>query len=84
MSARMQLTEAEVEFDDLGSGLPILLLHGFPATRYLWSQVVPVLVSQGIASWRRTSSATVPLPPGLVAVSIWRARHGGCGSCSTD
>jgi pimeloyl-ACP methyl ester carboxylesterase len=43
----MQLTEAEVEFDDLGGGVPILLLHGFPATRYLWSQVVPALVSQG-------------------------------------
>jgi pimeloyl-ACP methyl ester carboxylesterase len=43
----MHLTEAEVEFDDLGDGAPILLLHGFPATRYLWSQVVPALVSQG-------------------------------------
>lgn len=47
MSARMQLTEAEVEFDDPGVGIPMLLLHGFPATRYLWSQVVPALVSQG-------------------------------------
>ena len=47
MSARVQLTTAEVEFDDLGAGTPILLLHGFPATRYLWSQVTPVLVGQG-------------------------------------
>lgn len=47
MPARMQLTDADVEFDDLGDGVPILLLHGFPATRYLWSQVVPLLVTQG-------------------------------------
>lgn len=46
MSARVQLGDAEVEFDDLGSGTPILLLHGFPATRYLWSQVIPALVEQ--------------------------------------
>ncbi len=47
MPARMELTDADLEFDDLGAGVPILLLHGFPATRYLWSQVVPVLVTQG-------------------------------------
>ena len=47
MSARVQLTDAEVEFDDLGAGAPVLLLHGFPATRYLWSEVTPVLVGQG-------------------------------------
>jgi 2-hydroxymuconate-semialdehyde hydrolase len=43
----MHLTEAEVEFDDLGDGIPILLLHGFPATRYLWSEVLPALVARG-------------------------------------
>ena len=43
----MHLTEAEVEFDDLGGGVSILLLHGFPATRYLWSQVAPLLVLHG-------------------------------------
>ena len=47
MHARMQLTQAEVEFEQLGDGVPILLLHGFPATRYLWSQVAPALASQG-------------------------------------
>jgi pimeloyl-ACP methyl ester carboxylesterase len=47
MSARVQLSAAQVEFDDLGAGTPILLLHGFPATRYLWSQVTPRLVEQG-------------------------------------
>jgi 2-hydroxymuconate-semialdehyde hydrolase len=47
MSARLQLTAAEMEFDDRGTGPPILLLHGFPATRHLWSQVTPVLVAEG-------------------------------------
>jgi pimeloyl-ACP methyl ester carboxylesterase len=47
MSARVQLAGAEVELEDVGAGIPILLLHGFPATRYLWSQVTPVLVARG-------------------------------------
>lgn len=44
---RVQLSDAEIEFDDLGAGVPVLLLHGFPATRQLWSQVAPFLVAQG-------------------------------------
>jgi pimeloyl-ACP methyl ester carboxylesterase len=44
---RVELSNAAVEFDDAGAGAPILLLHGFPATRYLWSQVVPLLVAGG-------------------------------------
>ena len=47
MPVRVQLTDAEVEFDDPGAGTPVLLLHGFPATRYLWSQVTPVLIARG-------------------------------------
>ncbi len=34
-----------IELDDLGAGQPVLFLHGFPATRYLWSHVVPLLVN---------------------------------------
>jgi len=30
-------------FDDVGSGAPMLLLHGFPATRRLWRNVIPLL-----------------------------------------
>lgn len=44
---RVQLIDAEIEFDDFGAGVPVLLLHGFPATRQLWSQVAPLLVAQG-------------------------------------
>jgi pimeloyl-ACP methyl ester carboxylesterase len=44
----LELSNAVIEFDDAGVGTPVLLLHGFPATRYLWSQVVPLLVKRGI------------------------------------
>jgi pimeloyl-ACP methyl ester carboxylesterase len=47
MATRIQLSHAIVELDDVGEGHPVLLLHGFPATRYLWSQVVPLLVKAG-------------------------------------
>jgi len=33
--------------DDSGSGPPVLLVHGFPATRGLWKDVAPRLVSAG-------------------------------------
>ena len=33
--------------DDVGSGPPVLLLHGFPATRRLWKDVTPLLVEAG-------------------------------------
>ena len=36
------------EFDDIGSGPPLLLLHGFPTTRRLWKGVAPRLVSAGV------------------------------------
>jgi len=35
-------------FDDSGSGTPMLLVHGFPATRRLWQAVVPLLAANGI------------------------------------
>jgi pimeloyl-ACP methyl ester carboxylesterase len=47
MSTTIQLTDATIVVDDAGEGLPVLLLHGFPATRHLWSQVVPLLLDAG-------------------------------------
>ena len=44
----LELTNAVVEFDDAGGGAPVLLLHGFPATRYLWSEVIPLLVGREV------------------------------------
>lgn len=34
--------------DDAGEGPPVLLLHGFPATRALWKAVAPRLVEAGL------------------------------------
>jgi 2-hydroxymuconate-semialdehyde hydrolase len=47
MSRTIKLEQAEIAFDDIGDGDPVLLLHGFPATRHLWSQVAPMLAAAG-------------------------------------
>jgi pimeloyl-ACP methyl ester carboxylesterase len=36
-------TTSPLAFDDIGAGSPMLLLHGFPATRRLWQHVIPRL-----------------------------------------
>jgi haloacetate dehalogenase len=33
----------QIAFEESGSGFPIVLLHGFPRTRRLWSKVTPAL-----------------------------------------
>ena len=43
----LQIADVRICFEDEGSGAPVLLLHGFPATRYLWSRVTPRLVRAG-------------------------------------
>ena len=48
MPTSLHLKSAELTLDDAGSGTPILMLHGFPATRLLWRDVVPMLVGQGL------------------------------------
>jgi pimeloyl-ACP methyl ester carboxylesterase len=47
MPTTVRLADADIALDDVGCGAPILLLHGFPATRLLWHEVVPVLVEHG-------------------------------------
>lgn len=47
MTTNVQVTDATITLDDIGEGLPVLLLHGFPATRYLWSRVAPLLAATG-------------------------------------
>jgi 2-hydroxymuconate-semialdehyde hydrolase len=47
MSRTIKLEQAQIAFDDIGEGDPVLLLHGFPATRHLWSQVAPMLAAAG-------------------------------------
>jgi len=43
----IQLADATIALDDAGEGAPVLLLHGFPSTRRLWSRVAPSLVEAG-------------------------------------
>ena len=47
MSSTINLGQAQIALDDIGAGDPVLLLHGFPATRHLWSQVAPMLAAAG-------------------------------------
>jgi 2-hydroxymuconate-semialdehyde hydrolase len=47
MIRNVRLGDVTVTVDDTGNGAPILLLHGFPSTRHLWSRVVPSLVDAG-------------------------------------
>ena len=42
-----QIGEVSVCLEDQGQGEPLLLLHGFPATRRLWARVGPLLVDLG-------------------------------------
>jgi 2-hydroxymuconate-semialdehyde hydrolase len=41
------VTGATIAVDDTGEGVPVLLLHGFPATRHLWSRVAPLMRHAG-------------------------------------
>jgi len=47
MFTSIRCTDATIALDDTGKGDPVLLLHGFPATRYLWSRVAPLLTDAG-------------------------------------
>lgn len=45
--AVIQVADVRIALDDAGEGAPVLLLHGFPSTRRLWSRVAPSLVEAG-------------------------------------
>jgi len=47
LASTIQIRDVRVCLEDEGDGSPLLLLHGFPATRHLWSRVAPLLVSAG-------------------------------------
>jgi pimeloyl-ACP methyl ester carboxylesterase len=47
VSTIVQVREATIYLEDKGEGFPLLLLHGFPATRYLWVRVAPELLDAG-------------------------------------
>jgi pimeloyl-ACP methyl ester carboxylesterase len=47
LTTTLELREVSVRLEDEGKGPALLLLHGFPATRHLWSLVAPQLLSAG-------------------------------------
>jgi len=47
MAKSIRVTDATITLQDAGEGVPVLLLHGFPATRHLWSSVAPLLTDAG-------------------------------------
>lgn len=47
MATDIRIGEVRICLEDRGNGPALLLLHGFPATRYLWSGVIPLLVDSG-------------------------------------
>ncbi|MGA2188379.1 MAG: alpha/beta hydrolase [Steroidobacteraceae bacterium] len=47
MTTDIPVTGAAITLDDAGEGTPVLLLHGFPSHRRLWSRVAPALIEAG-------------------------------------
>lgn len=47
MASQIRIGDVRICLEDQGSGPALLLLHGFPATRYLWSRVSPLLADSG-------------------------------------
>jgi pimeloyl-ACP methyl ester carboxylesterase len=47
MLIRLQLADAQIVAQVCGEGAPLLMLHGFPATRQLWDPMVEILIARG-------------------------------------
>jgi 2-hydroxymuconate-semialdehyde hydrolase len=43
---RARLAAGEVAYVDLGEGPPVVLLHGFPTSSFLWRREIPLLASR--------------------------------------
>jgi haloalkane dehalogenase len=44
---RIKVLDSEMSFVDLGSGNPIVFLHGNPTWSYLWRNIIPYITSHG-------------------------------------
>jgi 2-hydroxymuconate-semialdehyde hydrolase len=66
MPVDIPVTNATIALDDVGEGAPVLLLHGFPATRNLWAGVAPQMTAAGYRL----------LVPDLVGYGTSRAHEG--------
>ena len=38
--------DTEIAFDDIGSGFPVVFIHGFPLNRTMWEPQVTALVAE--------------------------------------
>jgi pimeloyl-ACP methyl ester carboxylesterase len=47
VATHIRIADVRICLEDQGNGPALLLLHGFPATRYLWSRVAPLLADAG-------------------------------------
>lgn len=47
LATHVRIADVQICLEDRGNGPALLLLHGFPGTRYLWSRVIPPLVDAG-------------------------------------
>jgi 2-hydroxymuconate-semialdehyde hydrolase len=67
MTTEIRLADVTITLDDEGEGLPVLLLHGFPATRHLWSRVAPSLAEAGfrVLVPDLVGYGTAEAPPGV-------------------
>lgn len=43
----IRLSAVTIALDEVGAGIPVVLLHGFPSTRHLWARVAPMLAADG-------------------------------------
>jgi|SRR5580700_2082888 pimeloyl-ACP methyl ester carboxylesterase len=66
MTTTIQVSDASIMLEDAGVGSPVLLLHGFPSTRQLWSRVSPALIKAGfrVLAPDLVGYGTVDAPPG--------------------
>jgi len=44
----LHINDLSLYVEDHGSGRPVLLLHGWPNSAYLWRNQVPLLVDKGV------------------------------------
>lgn len=67
MPITIQVSNVSIVLEDRGQGPPVLLLHGFPATRQLWARVTPALVDTGfrVLVPDLVGYGTTDAPPGV-------------------
>ena len=53
--------EVSIHLAHAGEGEPLLLLHGYPQTHWIWHRVAP-----DVAAWPRGPSGASPMPYGAL------------------